>query len=87
MNWVALGLSFLPKIIQAVQGVEAIFKGHGKDKQDAAVALIPILVGDVNDVANKELLSVPAVNNTMRAVIDAVVAFQNAVAAAKQIKK
>lgn len=80
MNWLNLALN----IVMALQAVEKTVKGDGKTKQQKALEIIDssILAAAYAGV-DKGVLSLPEVVSAKKAAIDAVVAFENAVAAAK----
>lgn len=80
MAWVSLGLKLLPVVTQAVIAVEAIFRGKGKQKEDAAVAAVAPLLALVEGGVQRDLLDDPTVEDAVRKVIVAVVALQNVVA-------
>lgn len=84
-TWLTVGLKLLPLIVSAVNAVERIVKGgaHGKDKQDAAVDLVTTMVESIEGLVNKDLLDDAQVQVALRATIDAIVAMQNAMAAAR----
>ncbi len=87
MGWITLGFKLAPIVIAAVNGVEKIVKGvKGKDKQDAAVNMVTELLPAIEGAADKDLLNDAEVQRLLRALIDATVAFQNGLAAAKRLK-
>lgn len=87
MQWIALGLKLMPLIVAAVEGVEKVVKGvKGKDKQDAAMELVASMLVAIEGLTAKDLLQDEAVQTLARSAIDAVVAFQNGLAASKKLK-
>lgn len=88
MNWVTLGLRLGPAIFAAVQAVEKFTVGiKGKQKQDAAVQFVQSVLAVSEFAADKDLLDNVSVDTALRGAINAVVAVQNAVTAAKNVKK
>lgn len=79
MNWLGVSMA----VIKAVMGVEAVLKEKGKSKQDKASEIADIAILGTNEALNKELLSMPTVQRAKLALIDATVAFENAVREAK----
>lgn len=77
MNWLGLGLRILPYVGTVVSVVERFVKGKGKEKQDAALDMLETVLETVEGVAAKDLINDAVVNQAARAVVDAVVAFQN----------
>ena len=86
MKWLELGFKFIPLVVAAVNGIERIFKGHGKEKQDAAVELAASLLRDIEGITAKDLLEDAEVQKALRNAIDAIVAVQNVIASVKAAK-
>lgn len=78
--WLQVGLRVLQYIPAIVDIVERFWTSKGKAKQDAAVTMVNQLVEAAEGVAGRDLLNDPVVDTAARAVIDAVVAFQNILA-------
>lgn len=88
MQWIQIGLRIVPFIFGAVQAVERLItSAKGKDKQDAAVAMVGTLLTTIEGVTGEEYANNDAVQAATRKVIDAVVALQNVLAsvAAKKV--
>lgn len=89
VNWKAfgrLGLNIVEQVVPAVGTAERIVvdlkKPHtGQEKQDLAFALVKASLESAEDIAGKDLLSDPDVEQATRGVIDATVALQNIIAA------
>lgn len=79
-RWVPRGLALLPLIFDAVAIVETLSQAKGKAKQDQALRLLAVLLQVTEQGTGEDLLNDAEVQNAARAVIDAVVAFQNIVA-------
>ena len=80
MGWVTAGLKLLPLVFAAITAVEKFSTGRsGKDKQDAAVELVGDLVPVLEAGIGKDIVNDGDVQDAIRKVIDAVVAFQNVV--------
>lgn len=81
MGWLTVGLKLAPLIIGAVHAIEGLVTSkHGKDKQDAAVDLVGVMLAAIEGTAGRDLLNDAAVQDATRRVIDAVVALQNVIA-------
>lgn len=64
------GIGIAEKVFTAVKG---------KDKQNAAVSTISLIVSSLSDTIGKETLSVPEVESAMRSFIDASVNLRNVI--------
>ena len=84
MKWVSIGLRIAPLIVTAIEAVERLVKGKGREKQDAAVAAIAAALEAIEAGAGRDLLDDAEVEAAMRAAIDAVVAVQNVIARKRQ---
>lgn len=85
--WKTLGrfaVGILDAVVPGVAAVEALAESipgmKGKAKQDAVVALVTNALKVAEDVSARDLANDPEVETATRAVIDAVVAFNNIVA-------
>lgn len=81
MKWFEIGLRIIPYIGTAVAAVERFVSGKGQVKQDAAIDMVKVLLESVEGAAAKDLIDNEKVQAGARGVVDAVVAFQNIVAA------
>ena len=86
-KWIGLGFKIVAFIPAIVDTVEKFIAGKGKAKQDAAMDMLGVFITSVEGVVGKELLDEAKVQNALRKVIDAVVAFQNVVADVKAKKQ
>ena len=89
MGFLSGSLKFLPLIVSAVTQVERLVvrlrsPAKGREKQDAAVDLVRVLLETPESIAERDLLDNAEVDTAARAVIDAVVALQNIVRTATQ---
>jgi hypothetical protein len=81
-KWIGVVLKFGPLIARIVQVIEDIMHGEpGEKKLDAAVKLLLAFLKDVEGTAVDE-----KVVEALKAAINAVVALNNAIAAAKAVK-
>lgn len=85
--WKTLGrfaVGIIDAVVPGVAAVEALAESipgmKGKTKQDAVVALVTNALKVAEDVSARDLANDPEVETATRAVIDAVVAFNNIVA-------
>lgn len=83
MKWASLAFRFLPLVIQAVGSVERLVKGKGPEKQDAAMDVLRTIVETTESGTNRDVFNDAKVEAAGRNLIDAVVAFNNAVTNAK----
>lgn len=83
MNWLSVGLKALPLILGAIGAVERFVKGKGREKQEAAIAMVQDMLAATEGVTGKELLEDASVAEAARKVVDAIVAFQNVIAKAQ----
>lgn len=83
-RWVGMAFAVAKAVIPGVAQIESVAKIFpqlkGVDKQNAVVALVKASLQASEFVADRDLLNDPEVEKATRAVIDAVVAFQNIVA-------
>lgn len=81
----ATGMRLMSYVLGAVHIVETIAIAiKGKQKQDAAVDAVRVMLPVVEGVAGKDLLNDKAVEDAIRGAIDAVVALQNVVTRKQQ---
>lgn len=89
-KWLPLGFKLvmqLPAAIGAIEAAKNLFKGGSKEeKKSAAVDATLVGVSLAEDLADKDLLDDANVIAAVENAVDALVAVQNAVAAAKQLK-
>lgn len=78
--WTQVKLRILPYILSAVNSVERFVSDK---KEDSAVQMVKDTLAAAEAGADKDLLNDAAVEDAARAVVKAVVAFQNIVAAKK----
>lgn len=82
-RWVGMAFAVVKAVVPGVAQVESIAKAFptlkGKAKQDAVVDLVKASLNTAEFVTDKDLLNDPEVEKATRAVIDAVVVFQNIV--------
>lgn len=83
MTWITGALKLIPLAMTAIGAVERFVKGKGKDKQDAAVAMVRDLLPMVEAGIGQDLLDDEKVQSALRKLIDAGVELQNVVADAK----
>ncbi len=82
-----IGGLFVPGLTSAINIVQENLGGlKGPDKKAAAIAIATTVVETAEGAAGKDLLNDPAVVAATSAFVDAYVALQNALAAAKAIK-
>lgn len=83
-KWVKLGIGVARVMIPAVAKVETIARSlpslRGQQKQDAVIELVKASVLASESIADRDLLNDPEVERATRAIVDAVVAFQNVLA-------
>jgi len=85
MKWIDIGFRIAPLIISAVTTVERIFTSDA-NKEDKAMALLEEMLPTVEAILARDLLNDAKVNEAAREAMRAIVAFQNALAAAKAAK-
>lgn len=82
-RWVGMAFAVVKAVVPGVAQVESVAKAFpnlkGKDKQNAVVDLVKASLNAAEFITDKDLLNDPEVEKATRAVIDAVVAFQNVV--------
>lgn len=79
MGFVVGALRLVPLIFAAVSAVEKLAGARkGKDKQDAAVALVGDLLPIVEGAIGRDVVDDAQVQDAMRTTIDAIVALLNA---------
>jgi len=82
-QWLETGLHIAAAFVPGVAQIEALARVipslSGKVKQDAVVELVKQSLQTTEGISNKDLLNDAEVEKAARAVIDAVVAFQNIV--------
>jgi len=87
-KWIKFAVTVASAAIPGVAQIETIARSmpalKGKAKQDAVVELIKASVLASESVADRDLLNDPDVEKATRAIVDAVVAFQNIVARKQQ---
>lgn len=77
----------VPVVVAAVRSIESLSSSQkGKAKQDAAVSMVSDLLPLVEGYVGKDLLHDPSVEKLLRNLIDAVVALENGVEAAKHLR-
>lgn len=87
MNWMNLAIKFAPLVVSAVHSIERIKAGSGgAEKKAAATELLSTVLAGVEDAAGKDLLNDAKVAEAVSAAIDAIVAVENAVAAARKAR-
>jgi predicted amino acid dehydrogenase len=69
----------IPVIVAAIGAVEKLSEKKGKEKQDAAVAIIGDLIPLIESTIPREIVDEGQVQDAIRKVIDAIVALQNVV--------
>lgn len=69
----------IPVIVAAIGAVEKLSDKKGKDKQDAAVAIVGDLVPLIESTIPKDIVDEALVQDAIRKVIDAIVSLQNVV--------
>jgi predicted amino acid dehydrogenase len=69
----------IPVIVAAIGAVEKLSDKKGKDKQDAAVAIVGDLIPLIEATIPREIVDESQVQDAIRKVIDAIVALQNVV--------
>jgi predicted amino acid dehydrogenase len=69
----------IPVIVAAIGAVEKLSDKKGKDKQDAAVAIVGDLIPLIESTIPREIVDEGQVQDAIRQVIDAIVALQNVV--------
>lgn len=79
-KWTAVGVSFLPYIMQAVSVVEMVSSAKGADKKAQALELVKFFAATSEDIAGKDLVNDAEVITAAGSLIDAIVALQNIVA-------
>lgn len=85
MKWGDIGARLAPLVASAANGVERHCVGvNGKAKQDAALAVFDSMVHSVEAPGAAALLHDPRVDAATRALIDAYICWQNALAAAAE---
>ncbi len=82
MNWLNVALL----VVNAVQKVQQTLKG-GATKKEKAIDISDTLIETLNSGLGKEVLSNATVVETRSKLIDAIVAFENAVVEAKANSK
>lgn len=82
-RWVGMAFAVVKAVVPGVAQIESVAKAFpnlkGKDKQNAVVELVKASLNAAEFITDKDLLNDPEVEKATRAVIDAVVAFQNVV--------
>lgn len=79
-KWTSKGLKLVPMVGEVVTLVEAIKGIKGRQKQDAAVDLVKLVLAASEEVVDRDVLDDAEVEDATRKVIDAVVALQNVIA-------
>jgi predicted amino acid dehydrogenase len=69
----------IPVIVAAIGAVEKLSEKKGKEKQDAAVAIVGDLIPLIESTIPREIVDEGQVQDAIRKVIDAIVALQNVV--------
>lgn len=79
----------LPLIVAAVQSAEVVFKGkgRGKEKKQAVVEFVARALMATEAISDKDLLNDVAVAVLLSNAIDAIVALENGIAAAKLLRQ
>ena len=85
MGWIVLGIKLLPLIVESVQAIERVVTGRkrGKEKEDAAVAMVHAILNTVEVGLDKDLLNDQDVNKATRGVMQAIVMLENVIARRK----
>ena len=88
LAWLSFVVRIGPLVVAAVHAVERVVKAaHGKDKQDAAVDLVGTMLTAAEGIASRDLLNDAKVQEALRHAINALVALENAVAAAREARQ
>ena len=82
-RWVGMAFAVVKAVVPGVAQIESVAKAFphlkGVDKQNAVVELVKASLNAAEFITDRDLLNDPEVEKATRAVIDAVVAFQNVV--------
>ena len=77
----------IPLVVVAVQSIERFCTDRkGKDKQDAAIDMVRTLIPVLEGYVGRDVLDDQHVERLLRAAIDAIVALQNAIDAARKLR-
>lgn len=88
MNWLKVGLGIAPLIVSAVRAAQQVFTGSGRgaEKKEYVTQFVQEMIAAAETVVGHDIVNDTAVQTALSNAIDAIVAVEKAVAAAKLVK-
>lgn len=83
MKWILFANKLVPLIWQAVELVERLSKGKGRQKQDEAVTLVGVFLELTEGIVGRDLMNDAEIQAATREAIDAIVKLQNVITRVK----